>query len=192
MNPIKLITLVSCALMFSAPAFAKPKAQATNTPAPAAYSSPTSSSDGSIHWNVAGPLELIDGNVLFGALISGDYFIRNDISVGGESGFMIGSFNGGTNFEFPIVATGKYHFRIASASNLRPFVGLGMGLSILHSSVNTTVGPITVSGSSTDAKFRFEVKGGTSFQQSPGWMAELRMGVVGSGFLFMPSVGYEF
>jgi hypothetical protein len=200
MKHLKLLALVSMVLVVSAPAFAaggKKKSQ----PAPLAQqpdSSPTYSSSSStpqgIQWNVMGPLQLVGGTAMFGANVSGDYFIRNDISVGGESGFMIGSSNSVTFWEIPFVVTGKYHFSMAQMPNWRPYVGAGMGLSIFHGGVGSiTIGGVTVpGGSSTQGDFRGELKVGTAFQSGPGWLAEIKLGIINSSFLFAPSVGWQF
>ena len=192
MKHLKRITvLASLVLTIANPAFAKgKKPSAATAPAESYPSSSSHSTD--IYWNVAGPFALLDGTALFGAFVSADYFITPVISVGGESGFLIGSSNSVTTWEIPIVPTGKYHFRIPSAPNLRPYAGLGIGLGILHSGASVTVAGVPVSASSTGAKFHFEVKGGTAFQDGPGLMAELRMGVVDGSFLFAPSIGWNF
>lgn len=129
---------------------------------------------------------------MFGAYFSGDYFIQHDISLGGETGFFIGSSNSVTFWEIPIVATGKYHFAMSGMPNWRPYVGLGLGIGIVHAGVSATVGTLTVSGSDTSAKFHGELKVGTAFQEGPGLMAEIRLGLVGSGFLFVPAIGWNF
>jgi hypothetical protein len=147
-----------------------------------------------IQWGVQGPFELINGNAYWGAYVSGDYPLMNDITIGGESGFLIGSSNGISIFDIPIAVTGKYHLNMSSMPNWRPYVGAALGLSVLHTGGGTvTVGNVTgTAASDTSAKFRFEAKVGTAFQPGPGLMSEIRLGVVDGNFLFAPSIGYNF
>jgi hypothetical protein len=202
MQNLKIIVTLSALCLLSAPAYAAGKTKnATQAPSTPTYTSSSPTLDNTIHWNVSGPFALVGGTATFGAFVSGDYYITREITVGGESGFLIGSNSGFTEWEIPIVPTAKYHFLIQTMPNLRPYVGVGLGLGIAHFSsggaetvtVNGTTETLTVGGSSgTEAVFHGEIQLGTAFQDGPGLMAVLRLGIIDSSFLFAPSVGWNF
>jgi hypothetical protein len=149
-----------------------------------------------INWSVSGPLTLVEGEALWGAYVTGLYRLTPEFSVGGESGFQIGSQSFGTvsatMWNIPILVTGLYHFDIAGAGNIKPFVGAGIGLAILHGGVSGVTVPAGTSTSSTSAKFEGLAHLGANFGATPGFMADIRIGFLDSSFVFAPTVGYAF
>jgi hypothetical protein len=149
---------------------------------------------GETRWAVSGPLTLIDGTAHWGAYLTGLYRITPEISVGGESGFFIGSQGAGTvsvtTWEIPILLTGLYHFDIQGMKDISPFVGAGIGLGILHGGLSGVVVPAGTSTSDTSAKFQALAHLGANFGAIPGFLADIRIGVIDSSFVFAPTVGY--
>ncbi len=179
------------ALVFATSSWAKtpPKQQPT-------YSSSSShSGSGMIDWGVAGPLTLIGGTAYWGATVTGLYEIMPDLSIGGETGFQFASATGATLWNIPILLSGRYMLHIQGlGSNMKPFVGLGIGMGIASAGVSVAVGSVTVGASSTSAVFEMMAHAGMIFSDhgNKGLFARLSMGVMSSSFAFAPSVGYYF
>ena len=103
------------------------------------------------------------------------------LTFGGQTGFYIGP-SDPTTWLIPILATGSYEFKVAG--EIKPYLGIGLGLSFAHASLGN------VSASSTDFAFLF--KPGVNFGDAHRCYFELPIGTMGSGFALLPSIGYHF
>lgn len=184
---------------------AKAAAPAASAPSEAVQSMTPQSGSGAsqfsfsdVQYTVGGPVTFLDGTAMWGAYVNGMWKMMPNFSVGAETGFHIGSAGAAgisaTIWEIPLLATGFFHFQIPDAPALSPFVGLGVGLGFYHGSVGSvTISGITVGGgSSTDVNFETQAHLGASFGPEKRWVADLRLGLANSSFLFSPTVGYRF
>lgn len=194
----QFLSLIAMVAMISSPAFAQTKKK-TAAPAPTpASSTPTYSYSGGGSssyssgpaFSAAASLGSLDGTFLVGPSLYVEWPMTldgKDFAFGGRTGiyFMSGG------YVIPIMATGKYNF--AASSNIKPYVGLDMGLAIAKSSdVTVTVLGVTttVSGGSA-TKFALLARPGINFGEGGKWFAELPLGTFGA-FVILPTFGYHF
>ncbi len=130
---------------------------------------------------LAGPLTLIDGTLYLGPAFFVTFEVYPGLFVGGETGFHL---HPGTPsaWVIPIMPTALYHLPMNMGPGVDPFIGMGMGLGIAHASNAFT------SASSTDFALHFHM--GANFSEN--LMAEVKLGVIGSAFVFSPAFGYRF
>ncbi len=116
----------------------------------------------------------------------------NHFRFGGETGFYYVSKNGVHGFAIPLMATGTYLMNIPG--EFKPYFGAGLGISFDHASTgDVTVGPVTVSGtSSTDVHFAFLAIPGMSFGNDGKFYAEIPIGTLYDGFAVLPTFGMHF
>jgi hypothetical protein len=136
---------------------------------------------------VSGPLMVLEGDAFWGANFSVYHGVTEDFDIGGETGFFIHSSNGVTSWVIPIIPTGLYHFDIGAPTFL-PFVGLGLGVGITHSKVS--LGSFSASGTSTN--FEGLIHLGANIGETHRFFGDIKLGVLDSSFVFMPTIGWFF
>lgn len=199
------IFLGAIALMLSNPAFAQRTKKTTITTTTSDSSTTASSSSGGsasishkpIFSGTFG-LGTAASKFHFGVGFQAEFPTRidnNQFRFGGQTGFLFGP-SSPTTWIIPILATGT--FLIPTHSELKPYIGLGMGVGIAHVSIgntSVTVGGVTVStggASGTNVDFALLIKPGVEIAPDRKFFAELPFGTLGSDFAILPSVGYHF
>lgn len=136
---------------------------------------------------VSGPLMVLDGDAFWGANFSAFHGVTEDVDVGGETGFFIHSANGYTAWVIPVIPTFLYHFDIG-APTFKPFLGLGLGVGITHSKVSI----LGASSSGTSVNFEGLVHLGAKIGESKRFFTDMKLGLLDSNFVFLPTIGWVF
>jgi hypothetical protein len=138
---------------------------------------------GSTRFGLSGPLTLIEGDLFLGANVEAIHRILPDFSIGGETGFHL-HFGDVSAWLLPISVKGLYHFGIRGAPTFHPFVGMNVGVGILHASAGGF--------SRTNTDFLWLPQIGADIGSTRQFFAVLKLGVVGSGFVLAPHAGWWF
>jgi opacity protein-like surface antigen len=112
----------------------------------------------------------------------------NRFRFGGQTGFYIHP-GSPSDYVIPIMATGIYDFRVTGT--LKPYLGLGIGLSITHYSGYTYDG-LGISDSGTNTDFALLIKPGVNFGMNEQYYFEIPFGTMANNFTILPSVGVHF
>ena len=201
----KIITTLALAAFIASPAFAATKTKkkttvktttTTTTSSPAVEettrSEPVTSSSSSTsfptHRSTQSPilsadfgLGTINSTFVFGVGFKAQWPVEldhNDFKFGAQTGFYLAP-STPTSFLIPILATAQYDFR-ASGSTMVPYLGLGMGISILKAS-----------GYSSSTDFALLFMPGVNFEEGK-YFFELPLGVLATSFAILPSIGARF
>jgi hypothetical protein len=170
---IKKIALLALATLITAPSFAD------------VGDSHMSHSD-QLQWSGDVGLGTVDSKFHFGAGIKAQVpvtYENNDFKFGLRSGFYLGPSNP-TDFIIPVLATSEYDFRVNG--NLKPYLGVELGLSITHSSGHDGY------GGNTNTDFAFLCVPGVNFGDGDRYFFEMPLGTLASDFAFLPSIGIHF
>jgi hypothetical protein len=138
---------------------------------------------GSTRFGVNGPFSLIDGSAFIGPNGEVVHRITQDFSIGGETGlqFHPGDVSG---WIIPLAAKGLYHFSMRGAPTFHPFVGMSVGLGIVHASY--------LSRSNTSTEFLWLPQVGATIGADQSFYANLKLGVIGGDFYLGPAIGWWF
>jgi len=112
----------------------------------------------------------------------------NHFRFGGQTGFYYGP-SDPTTWIIPVLATAAFDFPVSSGS-IRPYVGIGLGISIAHFSYDNVFGTGGVSGTNTD--FMFQFAPGITFGNEKTYFIEIPLGTMASSFFILPTVGMRF
>ncbi len=152
---------------------------------------PTQSYTGRTRVGLGAPVMLLEGEAFWGA----DLFVLHGVSpnweIGGETGFHIWSKSVGsvsaTAWVIPVLPTAIYNFDVDSKS-FSPFLGVGLGVGVAH--VGLSIGSISASG--TKALFEGLAHVGAKFGESKNFFIDMKLGILDSSFVFLPSIGLNF
>jgi hypothetical protein len=89
-----------------------------------------------------------------------------------------------SHWMIPIEGKGLYHFGVSGAPTFHPFVGMGVGVGLIHYSYGGR------SSSSTDFLWLPQI--GAAIGASGEFFVNVKLGVVGSAFVLAPTVGWYF
>ena len=147
---------------------------------------------GSTTFSVSGPITVVDGDAFFGANFNFMHEVVPNLSLGLESGFFYwsdSSYSASANQWFiPILPTLLYHFASSTNLTLTPFIGVSVGIAILHTSISADV----LSLSETDTKFQTYAHLGLAFGADQRIFLDTKVGVVASNFMIAPTFGVSF
>lgn len=141
---------------------------------------------------VSGPISIVEGDAYWGLNFTVLHEVVPNLEIGGETGFHYRSVSttvstvSASAWIIPIMPTGIYRFEVSPT--FTPFVGLGLGLGIIH--VSASAG--TASASATEAKFEGLAHLGARFGSDQNFFADIRLGLLSSSFVFIPSIGLFF
>lgn len=188
---LTLMFVVGLALCSNSFAAEKKKAPAKKDDVVFAQS-PSSGHVGTTKIGVSGPISLIDGEIFWGPYFDVLHEIYPNLWIGGETGFQYWSDSqGGASANvwiIPILPTGIYHFDISETPTFSPFVGLSLGIAIVHGSISLGA----LSASDTEADFEGFLHLGATFGEEKHLFGDIRLGVIDGEFLFSPGVGWYF
>jgi hypothetical protein len=140
---------------------------------------------------VSGPVMVLEGSAFWGANFTALHQISPNVEVGGETGFHIWSKSSGgasaSVWSIPIMPTVLYSFD-TNTPTFTPFVGLGLGVAVLHANVNLG----GLEGSGTAVKFEGLAHLGAKFGAAKNFFADIKLGLLDSSFVFIPSIGWFF
>ena len=185
MNMKKNIALLAFATLLAVPAFAETKVVKTTTTTTTEDAHTVSRSD-QVEWSGDFGLGTVASKFHFGVGVKAQVpvtFDNNDFKFGLRSGFYLGP-SDPTDFIIPVLATAEYDFRVSG--NLKPYVGIEMGLSVTHSS-----GADGFNGN-TSTDFAFLFVPGVNFGEGERYFFEIPLGTLASDFAFLPSIGMHF
>ena len=197
----KFIAALAFTAIIASPSFAATKkvvkkttttttTPATEAPAPAA----TTYAHSTPIWSVAFNLGTAGSKFVFGPTLKAQWPVNlsgNAFKFGGRTGFLFGP-SDPTTFTIPILATAQYD--IATSNQLKPYVGLEMGITWTHISggASVTFGGNTYGGSTSSTDFAVLAVPGVNFGDNHMYFAELPLGVISSSFTIIPGVGMHF
>ena len=143
-------------------------------------------------FSLSGPVAIVDGDAFFGFNLNLMHEVMPNLSLGVESGFFYWSnstYTASANQWFiPILPTALYHFASSSNLALTPFVGVSVGVAVLHTSINADV--LTLN--ETDTKFQAYAHLGLAFGVDQRIFLDTKVGVVASNFIIAPTFGVSF
>jgi hypothetical protein len=203
----KFIAALAFTAIIASPSFAATKKvvkTTTTTTTPAvdhsqssapAYTSHAGYSHGAPFWGVGFGLGTVGSRFAFGPTLKAQWPVElsgNQFKFGARTGFIFGP-SSPSAFTIPILATAEYEFSVAN--QLKPFLGLEMGLTFSHAggSDDVTVGGVTFKGaSSSSTDFALLFVPGFSFGDSHMYYFEIPLGVIATSFAIFPTVGMHF
>ncbi len=148
-----------------------------------------------IQWGAKAGLGMDDGSFGLGLGFEGTVpstVGSLNLRLGAETGFYDFSTTNSSFWAIPLAATGFYSFVAPTLPELKPYLGLAIGIDLTHVGTSTSaLGFTYTTPSSTDLKFHFVLRPGIDFNQRP-FYAELAIGTLAGGFLLFPTFGIHF
>ena len=151
--------------------------------------------NGDTRYAVSGPIDLVDGNAFWGANFKVGYKLTKDWTVGGGTGFFYWHKNydtsslSSTQWFIPLTPEGYYNFD-AGLANFHPYLGLGLGVAIIHSSIGSPSGIQGVSDTSVKLDGMLHIGARLGAEQQ--FFFEIGLGILDDNFQFAPNIGWIF
>jgi opacity protein-like surface antigen len=148
-----------------------------------------------VNYAVSGPLTLVDGNAFWGANFKVGYKLTKDWTIGGGTGFFIWhkSYDvpntSSTQWFIPLMPEGYYGID-AGLANFHPYVGLGLGVAIVHTSIS--FGGSIPTATDTSVKFDGLLHAGARIGSEQHFFVDMGIGLLDGNFQFAPNIGWLF
>lgn len=149
---------------------------------------PVKADEGVTRFGIGAPVMIANGYTYWGGNLSVLHGVSSNLDLGLETGFHTHSEGAASLWVIPVMPTLLYNFD--AGSSFHPFIGMGLGIGIVHLSISG-FGMFGSIGA-TNVEFEGLAHIGAKFGEGKNFFADMKLGLLDSTFIFLPTIGWFF